>query len=85
MDLSKHLSPTPTDLIDWMNAEGILDLDWDSPEDGGYEKPDWTPRWRRICPPRLREHGVEVTPEELIEAKALTPTAWCALIASKAS
>ena len=34
MDFSKNLSPTPTELIDWMNAEGILDLDWDFPDDG---------------------------------------------------
>ena len=34
MDSSKHLSPSPTELIDWLNAEGLLDLEWDFPEDG---------------------------------------------------
>ena len=85
-NLSKHLSPTPTELIDWLNAEGMLDLDWDFPEDGDL----FAAGLDSMAVVQLSaaiedEYGVEVTPEELIEAKALTPTSLVALIASKAS
>ena len=34
MEILKSLAPEPTELIDWLNDEGLLDLDWDFPEDG---------------------------------------------------
>ena len=34
MELTKRMSPSTTELIDWLNAEGLLDLDWDFPDDG---------------------------------------------------
>ena len=34
MAVTNKKSPTPTELIDWLNDEGVLDLDWDFPEDG---------------------------------------------------
>ena len=34
MEVSKKNSPTPTEVIDWLNDEGVLELDWDFPEDG---------------------------------------------------
>lgn len=37
MESSKRLSPSPTELIDWLAAENILDLEWDFPEDGDLE------------------------------------------------
>lgn len=34
MEASKCLSPTATELIDWLAGENLLDLEWDFPEDG---------------------------------------------------
>ena len=34
MEVSKKNSPTPTELIDWLNDEGVLELEWDFPVDG---------------------------------------------------
>jgi acyl carrier protein len=34
MESSKYLSPTPTELIDWLAGENLLDLEWDFPENG---------------------------------------------------
>ena len=34
MEVSKKNTPTPTELIDWLNDEGVMELDWDFPEDG---------------------------------------------------
>ena len=34
MELTKRTTPSPTELIDWLNAEGLLELDWDFPDDG---------------------------------------------------
>jgi acyl carrier protein len=34
MESSKRLSPSSTELIDWLAAENLLDLEWDFPEDG---------------------------------------------------
>ena len=34
MRVAKKKSMSPTELIDWLNDEGVIDLDWDFPEDG---------------------------------------------------
>ena len=34
MRVAKKKSLSPTELIDWLNDEGVIDLDWDFPEDG---------------------------------------------------
>lgn len=84
MDLSKHLSPGPTDLIDWMNAEGLLDLDWDFPEDGDlYEAGLDSNGLVNLAAAIEDEYRIELQPEELAAAKANTPKKLAKLIASR--
>ena len=34
MRATKNKAPNPTELIDWLNDEGLVELDWDFPEEG---------------------------------------------------
>lgn len=86
MDLSKHLSPNPTDLIDWMNAEGLLELDWDFPEDGDLFAAglDSTAVLQLVVAVE-DEYGVELTPADLSRENLATPASLAALISAKSS
>ena len=87
MESSKNLSPSPTELIDWLNAEGLLDLDWDFPEDGdlfaaGLES---MAVLQRVTAAVEEEYGIDFTPDDLQRATLATPRALAALIAGKSS
>lgn len=86
MDFSKHLSPSPTDLIDWMNGEGILDLDWDFPEDGDlFEAGLDETVIQQLVGAIEDEYGVELTSKDLTSENLATPTSLATLICSKLS
>jgi len=86
MDLSKNLSLNPTDLIDWMNGEGLLELDWDFPEDGDLFEAglDETVIAQLVIAVE-DEYGVELAPEELTRENLATPTTLAKLISSKSA
>ena len=84
MELSKNLSPNPTDLIDWMNAEGWLDLDWDFPEDGDlFEAGLDSTAVMQLATAVEDEFGVELTPADLTRENLATPLTLAALISAK--
>ncbi len=85
MELSKPLSPSPTDLIDWLNAEGLLELDWDFPDDGDLFAAGLSssPVMQAIVLAVEDHFGVELTPADLTRANVATPKTLAALIASK--
>lgn len=85
MDSSKHLSPSPTELIDWLNAEGLLDLDWDFPEDGDLFAVglDSQTVMQAVVMAIEDEYGIELEPEELEHTKHATPLSLAELIAAK--
>ena len=74
MARSKQLSPTPTELIDWLNGEGLLDLDWDFPEDGDlYEAGMDENVIAHLVEAVMDEYEVELQPEEINELGLSTP------------
>jgi acyl carrier protein len=86
MDSSKHLSPNPTDLIDWLNGEGLLELDWDFPEDGdlfaaGLDSMVVV----QLVSAVEDEYGVELLPEDLTRENLATPRTLAALISAKSA
>lgn len=86
MQVSKKNSPTPTELIDWLNDEGVLELDWDFPEEGDLFAAglDSMAVMQLVVAVEDR-YGVELGPEELTRANLATPTTLAALIAAKTS
>ncbi len=84
MDLSKKLALEPTDLIDWMNGEGLLELDWDFPHDGDLHAAglDSTAVMQLVVAVE-DEYGVELAPEELTRENLATPATLAALISAK--
>jgi len=86
MDSSKHLSPSPTDLIDWLNGEGVLELDWDFPEDGDLVAAGLdSMAVMQLVTAVEDEYGVELTPDDLTRENLATPRTLAALIAAKIS
>jgi acyl carrier protein len=87
MELSRHLTPSPTDLIDWLNAEGLLELDWDFPDDGDLFAAglDSMAVMRAVATALEEQYGVVLGPEDLTRANLATPQALAALIAAKSS
>jgi len=86
MESSKHLSPTPTDLIDWLNAEGLLELDWDFPEDGDLFAAGLdSMAVMQLVVAVEDEYGVELGPDDLTRKNLATPTTLAALITAKTS
>ncbi|MEO5913178.1 MAG: phosphopantetheine-binding protein [Luteolibacter sp.] len=87
MAVSKNKnSPSPTELIDWLNDEGVLELDWDFPEDGDL----FTAGLDSMAVMQLvvaveDRFEVELGPEDLTRANLATPTTLAALIAVKTS
>ncbi len=77
-------SPTPTELIDWLNDEGVMELDWDFPEDGDLFAAglDSMAVMQLVVAVEDR-FGIELGPEELTKANLATPTTLAALIAGK--
>lgn len=86
MEVSKKNSPNPTELIDWLNDEGVLELDWDFPEDGDL----FTAGLDSMAAMQLvvaveDRFGIELGPEDLTRANLATPTTLAALIAARTS
>ena len=86
MEVSKKNTPTPTEIIDWMNDEGVMELDWDFPEDGDLFAAglDSMAVMQLVVAVEDR-FGIELVPEELTKANLATPTTLAALIGSKCS
>ncbi len=87
MEVSKkNNSPTPVELIDWLNDEGVMELDWDFPEDGDLFAAglDSMAVMQLVVAVEDR-FGVELGPEDLTKAHLATPTTLAALIAAKTS
>jgi len=86
MDLSKHLAPDPTDLIDWLNGEGLLELDWDFPHDGDLVAAGLDSNAvAQLVVAVEDEYGVELTSADLTSENLATPISLAALIGSKLS
>ncbi len=83
---NKKNSPTPTELIDWLNDEGVMELDWDFPEEGDLFAAglDSMAIMQLVVAVEDR-FGIELGPEELTKANLATPTTLAALIAAKTS
>ena len=86
MEVSKKTSPSPTELIDWLNDEGVLELDWDFPEEGDLFAAglDSMAVMQLVVAVEDR-YGVELGPEDLTKANLATPTTLAALIVAKTS
>ena len=86
MEVSKKTSPSPTELIDWLNDEGVLELDWDFPEDGDL----FTAGLDSMAVMQLvvaveDRYAVELGPEDLTRVNLATPITLASLIAAKTS
>ena len=86
MELSKKLSLDPTDLIDWMNGEGLLELDWDFPHDGDLFEAGLDENViAQLAIAVEDEYGVELTPEDLTRENLATPATLAAFISARVS
>ncbi|MES2660521.1 MAG: phosphopantetheine-binding protein [Verrucomicrobiota bacterium] len=74
------------ELIDWLNDEGVLELEWDFPEDGDLFAAglDSMAVMQLVVAVEDR-FEVELGPEDLTKANLATPTTLAALIAAKIS
>jgi acyl carrier protein len=84
MEVSKKKTPTPIELIDWLNDEGVLELDWDFPEEGDLFAAglDSMAVMQLVVAVEDR-FGIELGPEDLTKTNLATPTTLAALIAAK--
>lgn len=85
MQLPKRLAPGPTDLIDWLNAEGVMDLDWDFPTDGdlfaaGLDSPAVV---QLMVAAIEDKYGIQLGPDDLAREHLATPQALAAMLARK--
>jgi|APGre2960657404_1045060.scaffolds.fasta_scaffold130390_2 acyl carrier protein len=86
MAISKNLKIDPTDLIDWMNGEGLLELDWDFPHDGDLAAAGLDSHAVvQLVVAVEDEYGVELLPADLTRENLATPASLAALISSKTS
>jgi acyl carrier protein len=86
MEVSKKNSPTPTEVIDWLNDEGVLELDWDFPEEGDlFEAGLDSMAVMQLVVAVEDRFGIELGPEDLSKANLATPTTLAALIAKRTS
>jgi acyl carrier protein len=86
MEVSKKNSPTPTEVIDWLNDEGVLELDWDFPEEGDlFEAGLDSMAVMQLVVAVEDRFGIELGPEDLTKANLATPTTLAALIAKRTS
>lgn len=87
MEVSKKKkTPTPVELIDWLNDEGVMELEWDFPEDGNlFEAGLDSMAVMQLVVAVEDRYEVELTPEDLTKTNLATPTTLAALIAAKVS
>jgi acyl carrier protein len=84
MEVSKKNSPTPTELIDWLNDEGVLELEWDFPEDGDLAQAGLDTAAVGLLVAAVEDrYGIELAPKELTRANLATPTSLASLIAKR--
>jgi acyl carrier protein len=82
MEVTNKNSPTPVELIDWLNDEGVIDLDWDFPEDGDlFEAGLDSLAIARLVAAVEDRFGVELVGEDLSRENLATPTTLAALVA----
>ncbi len=82
MEVTNKNSPTPVELIDWLNDEGVIDLDWDFPEDGNlFEAGLDSLAIARLVAAVEDRFGIELIGEDLSRENLATPTTLAALIA----
>jgi len=82
MEVSKKNTPTPTEIIDWLNDEGVLDLDWDFPEDGDLVAAGLNDSTTAQLVIAVEDRfGIELTPQDLAKADLATPTTLAKLLA----
>jgi acyl carrier protein len=86
MRATKNKAPNPTELIDWLNDEGLVGLDWDFPEDGDLIAAGLDSMAVMQLVVAVEDFfGVELTPDNLTRANLESPRKLAALIASKMS
>jgi acyl carrier protein len=86
MEVSKQASPTPTELIDWLNDEGVLELEWDFPEDGDLAAAGLDSMAVMQLVVAVEDRwAVELGPEDLTKANLATPITLAALIVARTS
>lgn len=86
MASSNSLTPDTTELIDWLHAEGLLDLDWDFPADGDLFAAGMdSMAVMQIVSAIEDQYGVELLPEDLTKEHIGTPARLAALIGAKRS
>lgn len=84
MATSKSLTPDTTELIDWLHAEGLLELDWDFPADGNlFEAGMDSMAVMQIVVAVEEKYGIELSPEDLSKENLATPAKLAQLIGSK--
>jgi hypothetical protein len=84
MEVSKKNSLTPTELIDWLNDEGILELDWDFPEDGDLVAAGLNPTVTAQLVVAVEDRfGIELGSGDLTPANLATPVTLAALLGSR--
>lgn len=84
MDSPDSLLPTPTELIDWMHEEGILELDWDFPEDGDLFEAGLDAAVATSLVEAIEdEYGVIITADDITRAPLMTPAILAGLIAGR--
>ncbi len=84
MEVTNKKSPTPVELIDWLNDEGVIDLDWDFPEDGDlFEAGLDSLATVRLMAAVEDQFDFELVAEDLTRANLATPTTLAALLAAR--
>ncbi len=86
MRVSNKKSLTPTELIDWLNDEGVIELDWDFPEDGDLAEAglDSTAVVQLVAAIHDR-FDIELEPKDLTRENLATLTSLAAFIADRIS
>jgi acyl carrier protein len=80
----KKDSPSPIELIDWLNDEGVLELDWDFPEDGDlFEAGLDSMAVMQLVVAVEDRFEIELVPKDLTKENLATPTTLAALIAAR--
>lgn len=86
MRATKNKAPKPTELIDWLNDEGLVELDWDFSEDGDLLAAGLDSMAVMQLVVAVEDFfGVELAPEDLTRENLETPRKLAALITSKMS
>lgn len=84
MRVAKKKSLSPTELIDWLNDEGVIDLDWDFPEDGDLIEAGLDSAVvLKLVVAIHDQFEIELEPADLTSKNLATPTSLAAFIADR--